>query len=88
MTSSLKTQIKNKKIIFAIYGLGNVGGPIAAAWLKAGAKVIGVDISKKLLDEINSCPSCGWEISKWFDIQNERIRRGLPVIQPKGHGKK
>lgn len=42
----------------------------------------------KLLDEINSCPSCGWEISKWFDIQNERIRRGLPVIQPKGHGKK
>ena len=42
----------------------------------------------KLLDEINSCPSCGWEISKWFDIQNERIRRGLPVIQPKGNGKK
>jgi hypothetical protein len=42
----------------------------------------------KLLDEINSCPSCGWEISKWFDIQNERIRRGLAVIPPKGNGKK
>ena len=43
----------------------------------------------KLLDEINSCPSCGWEISQWFDIQNERIRRGLPVIEPKGKfGKK
>lgn len=36
----------------AIYGLGNVGGPIAAAWLRAGAQVIGVDISKRLLDEI------------------------------------
>lgn len=32
--------------------MGNVGGPIAAAWLRAGAKVIGVDISKKLLSEI------------------------------------
>lgn len=42
----------------------------------------------KLLTEINNCPSCGWEISKWFDLQNERIRRGLPVIEPKGHGKK
>lgn len=40
--------------IFAVYGLGNVGGPIAAAWLRAGAKVIGVDISKKLLSEIRS----------------------------------
>ena len=38
----------------AIYGLGNVGGPIAAAWLKKGAKVIGVDISKTLLDSISN----------------------------------
>ena len=46
--------IKNQKKIIAIYGLGNVGGAIAACWLKAGAKVIGVDISKKLLSDIKS----------------------------------
>lgn len=44
--------IENK--IISIYGLGNVGGPIAAAWLRAGATVIGVDISQKLLAEIRS----------------------------------
>ena len=38
----------------AVYGLGNVGGPLAAAWLRVGAKMIGVDISKKLLSEIKS----------------------------------
>ena len=32
--------------------MGNVGGPIAAAWLRTGANIIGVDISLKLLDEI------------------------------------
>ena len=49
----LKSDILHKKI-FAVYGLGNVGGPIATAWLRAGAKVIGVDISKKLISEIKS----------------------------------
>ena len=44
-------QILSKEV-FAIYGLGNVGGSIAAVWLRAGAKVIGVDISKTLLTEI------------------------------------
>ena len=50
--SNLKHQlIKNKKNI-AVYGLGNVGGPIAAAWLKKNIHIIGVDISKNLLSEI------------------------------------
>ena len=48
----LLKKIKNEEKIIAVYGLGNVGGPIAAAWLRKGAKVIGVDISKNLLDEI------------------------------------
>ena len=46
-----KHQILSKEV-FAIYGLGNVGGSIAAVWLRAGAKVIGVDISKTLLQQI------------------------------------
>ena len=50
--SSLKSQIRNGKKTLAIYGLGNVGGPIAAAWLRKGAKIIGVDISKTLLKNI------------------------------------
>ena len=41
-----------KSQTIAIYGLGNVGGPIAAAWLKKDANVIGVDISRTLLDSI------------------------------------
>jgi len=48
----LFNQIKSGKKIIAVYGLGNVGGTIAIAWLRKGAKVIGVDIPKNLLDEI------------------------------------
>ena len=51
MVNNPQKQIILKKI-FAIYGLGNVGGPIAAVWLRAGVKVIGVDISQHLLNEI------------------------------------
>jgi hypothetical protein len=49
--SPQKSEIIKNNII-AVYGLGNVGGAIAAVWLKTGAKVIGVDISTILLDEI------------------------------------
>jgi len=51
LVNNPQKQIILKKI-FAIYGLGNVGGPIAAVWLRAGVKVIGVDISQHLLNEI------------------------------------
>jgi len=50
--SNIKSQLKNGKKIIAIYGLGNVGGPIAAAWLRKDSKVLGVDISQKLLSDI------------------------------------
>ena len=49
---NLKKSVYNKKLVFAVYGLGNMGGPIAIAWLRTGAKVIGVDISKDLLKKI------------------------------------
>ncbi len=44
--------IKNLKI--AVYGLGQVGSSIAAVWLRKGAKVIGVDISPKVINEANN----------------------------------
>ncbi len=50
--SNLKNDIITHQKIMAVYGLGNVGGPLAAAWLRSNAKIIGVDISKKLLVEI------------------------------------
>jgi len=43
--NQLKKLIHDRKKILTICGLGNVGGPIATAWLRAEAKVIGVDIS-------------------------------------------
>jgi nucleotide sugar dehydrogenase len=46
--------VRQHKTIISVYGLGNVGGPIAAAWLRAGTKVIGVDISEKLLSDIKN----------------------------------
>ena len=51
-STSLKKLINEHKIILSVYGLGNVGGPIAAAWLRKNAKIIGVDVSKKLLNQI------------------------------------
>lgn len=43
------TKIKDGKLKIAIYGLGHVGAPLAAVWLRAGAHVIGVDNSKSVL---------------------------------------
>jgi len=54
LKESLSSLITSQQITLAVYGLGNVGGPIAAAWLRSGAKVIGVDISKRLLEEIKN----------------------------------
>lgn len=54
MKNKIKSDIKKHKIIFSIYGLGNVGAPIAAVWLRVGAKVIGVDISTNLLNDIKN----------------------------------
>ena len=42
------------KQTISIYGMGNVGGSIAAVWLRAGATVIGVDLSKTLLNQIKT----------------------------------
>jgi len=47
----LVKKIGNGELKIAIYGLGHVGAPLAAVWLRAGAYVIGVDKSKKVLSE-------------------------------------
>ncbi|WXG44790.1 MAG: nucleotide sugar dehydrogenase [Promethearchaeati archaeon SRVP18_Atabeyarchaeia-1] len=50
---SLKTGLREGKIIVAVYGLGHVGLGIAAAWLRAGAKVIGIDVKDEVVKSIN-----------------------------------
>jgi nucleotide sugar dehydrogenase len=47
---SLDLKIRSGELKIAIYGLGHVGSPLAAAWLRAGAYVIGVDKSKAILE--------------------------------------
>ncbi len=37
----------------AIYGLGHVGSPMASAWLRAGANVIGIDKSPAVVEKVS-----------------------------------
>ncbi|MDW3630268.1 MAG: nucleotide sugar dehydrogenase [Nitrososphaeraceae archaeon] len=50
LLASLDLKIRSGELKIAIYGLGHVGSPLAAAWLRAGAYVIGVDKSKAILE--------------------------------------
>jgi nucleotide sugar dehydrogenase len=45
--------VKNGDVTIAVYGLGNIGLPIAVLFAYAGAKVIGVDIDKDRVELIN-----------------------------------
>ncbi len=46
----LARRIKSGKAKMAVYGLGHVGSPIAAVWLRFGAHVIGVDKAPLVLE--------------------------------------
>ena len=48
--NDLVAKIKLGEYKIAIYGLGHVGSPLASAWLRAGAHVIGVDKSPSVLE--------------------------------------
>lgn len=49
----IKDLLKKGHIVAAIFGLGHVGLPLACAWLKAGARVIGVDKVEKKVKTVN-----------------------------------
>lgn len=49
----LQRRIERGDLRIAVYGLGRVGLPIAIAWLRAGQRVIGVDIDQEIVDKIN-----------------------------------
>lgn len=43
-------RIKSGEFKISVYGLGHVGAPLASAWLRAGAHVIGIDKSPSVLE--------------------------------------
>ena len=43
-------KLRSGEFKIAVYGLGHVGSPLASAWLRAGAHVIGVDKSQQVLE--------------------------------------
>lgn len=46
--------VKNGEVTIAVYGLGNIGFPIAVMFAHAGANVIGVDTDKERVELINN----------------------------------
>lgn len=48
--TELSKKIRSGDFKIAVYGLGHVGSPLASVWLRAGAHVIGVDNSFKVLE--------------------------------------
>jgi hypothetical protein len=46
----LARKVKSGESKIAVYGLGHVGSPLASAWLRSGAHVLGVDKSPKVLE--------------------------------------
>jgi len=59
----LEEKIINKKAKIAIIGLGYVGLPVACMFAKAGFHVIGIDLKKERVNQINAgvCPIEGFE---------------------------
>ncbi len=49
----LASLISSGRLTLSIYGLGYVGLSLAAVWLRAGARVIGVDVNPQKVAEIN-----------------------------------
>src|SRR5690349_16012265 len=48
--ADLARKVRSGDLKIAVYGLGHVGSPLASAWLRSGAHVIGVDKSQQVLE--------------------------------------
>ncbi len=51
--NEIQKALINGNLTVAVYGLGKMGLPLAAVFAEMGAKVIGADIDKKVVDAIN-----------------------------------
>lgn len=68
MLSELSDEIRNGSAVVCVLGLGRVGLPFATVLARSGLKVIGVDVDKKRIDEINSgnMPFYYPDIEEWL----------------------
>ena len=53
MKENLLAQIADRKAVIGVVGLGYVGLPLALEFARAGFKVIGYDVSKRVVDQLN-----------------------------------
>lgn len=77
MFKQSEEKIKKKKAIVGVIGLGYVGLPLATEFGNEGFKVIGIDISKKKVDLVNSGKSDIDDVSgkQVFDlVKNKRLK--------------
>jgi nucleotide sugar dehydrogenase len=56
--NAIMDAFSNGRVTVALYGLGKMGLPLAAVFAERGARVIGVDISSEVVDQVNKgkCP--------------------------------
>src|SRR5690242_2797768 len=54
IVDSLLAKAKDRTAIFGIVGLGYVGLPLAMELVRAGYRVLGFDISKRVVDSLNA----------------------------------
>ena len=47
-------RLESGDLVAAVYGLGYVGLSLCAVWLRAGARVIGIDVNNEKINELNS----------------------------------
>lgn len=56
----LRNALRSGNLTVAVYGMGYVGTAIAAVWLRAGARVIGVDVD---VDKVRRFEACEFKLS-------------------------
>jgi UDP-N-acetyl-D-glucosamine dehydrogenase len=77
-SKNLLLKIKERKAKVGIIGLGYVGLPLAVEFAKVGFKILGVDLSKKKLDQLQRGKSYVTDVSnsdvKTYVVQKKRIQ--------------
>lgn len=68
----LERLVRTAQVPIAVYGLGYVGLSVAAVWLRAGAKVVGVDVDESKVEAANR-----GSIGSWEREVVDALKRGL-----------
>lgn len=69
MLKKFTSRLESGKLVIAILGLGYVGLPLAEAYTRSGIKVIGFDVNKKRVDQLNNGKS------GMRHIEDERVQK-------------